>query len=98
MATLDELVGALPVADHPVAGRYRVIPPPVRFGRTPASVRRPAPLPGEHNAEVLTELGLTAAEIAQLQDEGVLRSRPRRSQAGTGTTASRQFEPGTGAD
>jgi crotonobetainyl-CoA:carnitine CoA-transferase CaiB-like acyl-CoA transferase len=76
VATLDELVGALPEADHPVAGRYRVIPPPVRFGRTPASVRRPAPLPGEHNAEVLGELGLTAAEIAQLQHEGVLRSRP----------------------
>jgi crotonobetainyl-CoA:carnitine CoA-transferase CaiB-like acyl-CoA transferase len=82
VATLDELVAALPEAEHPVAGRYRVIPPPVRFGRTPASVRRPAPLPGEHNEEVLAELGLTAAEISGLQREGVLRyragSRPSR--------------------
>jgi crotonobetainyl-CoA:carnitine CoA-transferase CaiB-like acyl-CoA transferase len=90
VATLDELVSALPEADHPVAGRYRVIPPPVRFGRTPASVRRPAPLPGEHNAEVLAELGLTAAEIAQLQHEGILRSRP-------GTHAARRPQPGTSA-
>jgi crotonobetainyl-CoA:carnitine CoA-transferase CaiB-like acyl-CoA transferase len=76
VATLDELVSALPEADHPVAGRYRVIPPPVRFGRTPASVRRPAPLPGEHSEEVLAEAGLGAAEISRLRREGVLRSRP----------------------
>ena len=90
VATLDELVSALPEADHPVAGRYRVIPPPVRFGRTPASVRRPAPLPGEHNQEVLAELGLTAAEISRLRHEGAVRSRP-------GTDTARRPRPGTGA-
>ena len=90
VATLDELVSALPEADHPVAGRYRVIPPPVRFGRTPASVRRPAPLPGEHNEEVLAELGLTAAEISRLQHEGAVRSRP-------GTRTARRPQPGAGA-
>ncbi|HLI25008.1 MAG TPA: CoA transferase, partial [Acidimicrobiales bacterium] len=55
VAGLDDLVAALPVATHPVAGDYRVIPPAVRFESAPAGVRRPAPLVGEHTAEVLAE-------------------------------------------
>lgn len=54
--TLQDLVDTLPLAQHPVAGTYRVIPPMARFGRTPSSVRRPAPLIGEHTAEVVAEL------------------------------------------
>jgi len=53
-------------------------------------VRRPAPLPGEHNEEVLAELGLTAAEISRLEHEGAVRSRP-------GTRAARRPQRGTGA-
>jgi crotonobetainyl-CoA:carnitine CoA-transferase CaiB-like acyl-CoA transferase len=64
MVTVDDLVGHLPLGDHPTVGRYRVIPPPVRFSATPASVRRHAPLVGEHTVEVLREVGLTEAEIA----------------------------------
>jgi crotonobetainyl-CoA:carnitine CoA-transferase CaiB-like acyl-CoA transferase len=56
--TLQDLVDSLPLAEHPVAGSYRVIPPMARFARTPASVRRPAPLIGEHTAEVVAELGV----------------------------------------
>ena len=56
-ATLDELVAALPLADHPEVGRYRVIPPPVRYEVTPASVRTPAPLTGQHGREVLAAAG-----------------------------------------
>jgi len=43
-AGLDDLIDALPEAEHPDAGRYKVIPPPARFSATPAAVRRPAPL------------------------------------------------------
>lgn len=75
VATLEELVDELPEADHPVAGRYKVIPPPVRFSKTPPSVRRPAPLVGEHGREVLLEAGLDAAEIDALVDGGVLKVR-----------------------
>jgi len=70
-ASLDEVIDALPEAEHP-AGRYKVIPPPARFSSTPAAVRRPAPLPGEHTDEVLAEAGLTATEIAALADAGIL--------------------------
>jgi crotonobetainyl-CoA:carnitine CoA-transferase CaiB-like acyl-CoA transferase len=73
-ATLDEMIDSLPEAEHPLGGRYKVIPPPARFSATPASVRRAAPLPGQHTREVLAEAGLTDAEIARLAQAGVLRS------------------------
>jgi crotonobetainyl-CoA:carnitine CoA-transferase CaiB-like acyl-CoA transferase len=77
VADLDDLVAALPDAEHPVAGTYKSIPPPVRFSRTPAeATRRPAPLVGQHNREVLVEAGLTDAEIDALEAAGVLRTRP----------------------
>lgn len=72
--TLEETVDSLPAAVHPTAGPYKQIPPPVRFGRTPMSDRRPAPLIGEHNSEVLAEVGYSGAEIAQLTAEGAVRS------------------------
>lgn len=71
--TVDDLVADLPMAEHPVVGSYRQIPSPVRFSRTPASVRRQAPLIGEHGREVLTELGMSAEEIDALEASGVLR-------------------------
>ncbi len=70
-ASLEELVAALPLAEHPTAGRYRVIPPPARFGQTPASVRRPAPLVGEHTRSVLAEVGYGPQELDRLEAMGV---------------------------
>jgi len=74
-ADLDDIIDALPDAEHPDAGAYKVIPPPVRFSASPASVRRHAPLIGQHNREVLAEVGFTDAEITSLVDKGVLRTR-----------------------
>ena len=55
--TLDQLVDALPEDDHPVAGRYKVIPQPVRFSRASGpTVRRPAALSGQHTDEVMDEV------------------------------------------
>jgi crotonobetainyl-CoA:carnitine CoA-transferase CaiB-like acyl-CoA transferase len=70
VASLDDLVDALPEADHPVVGRYKVIPPPVRFRNAPMSVRRPAPLIGQHTDEVLGEVGFSEEEIARLREVG----------------------------
>lgn len=72
VTTLEELVDSLPVAEHPVAGPYRSIPAPVRFSSGPTTVRRPAPLPGEHTREVLAEVGLAPAAIDRIA--GPLRS------------------------
>ena len=55
--TLEELVDALPEDDHPLAGRYKVIPQPVRFSAsTGPTVHRPAALSGQHTEEVLAEV------------------------------------------
>jgi crotonobetainyl-CoA:carnitine CoA-transferase CaiB-like acyl-CoA transferase len=72
-AGLDEIIAALPDAEHPEAGAYKAIPSPTRFSATPTSVRRPAPLPGQHTTEILAEAGLTGAEIHRLAQAGVLR-------------------------
>src|SRR5258708_14853682 len=72
-ASLDEIIEALPEAEHPM-GKYKLIPSPTRFSATPVNVRRPAPLPGQHNREVLAEAGLTDAEIDELESAGVLRA------------------------
>lgn len=52
--------------EHPAAGRVEHIGVPVKFSRTPARIRRPAPMLGEHTREVLTENGYTSAEIDEL--------------------------------
>lgn len=43
-----------------------------RLSRTPGALRRPAPAVGEHNAEILAELGIDEAETARLAEENVL--------------------------
>jgi crotonobetainyl-CoA:carnitine CoA-transferase CaiB-like acyl-CoA transferase len=43
--------------EHPKAGRYNAMRPPLRFSKTPANIRRHPPQLGEHNAEVLAEIG-----------------------------------------
>ena len=66
--TLDQLVDGLPEDVHPVAGRYKVIPQPVRFSRSSgATVHRPAALSGEHTAEVLAEVGRPAVGADRLK-------------------------------
>jgi crotonobetainyl-CoA:carnitine CoA-transferase CaiB-like acyl-CoA transferase len=53
---LQDLLDELPVAEHPVVGTYRTTPLTANLSRTPGTVRRHAPLIGEHTAEVLTEV------------------------------------------
>jgi crotonobetainyl-CoA:carnitine CoA-transferase CaiB-like acyl-CoA transferase len=57
---------------HPVLGDIRVIGEPVGLSRTPASVVTPTPDAGEHNDEILAELGYDAATIAQMRADGAI--------------------------
>jgi len=59
----DAQAGRLPM--------HNVVP---RLSATPGALRRPAPVLGEHNAELLRGLGYDAAEIASLSEAGVLGS------------------------
>ena len=55
---------------HPQAGRLRQARNAARFAGTPASIRRPAPVLGQHTDEVLAEIGYTANQIAELRAAG----------------------------
>ena len=44
---------------------------PSRWSGSPPSLRRHAPLLGEHSAEVLREVGYSAEDVARLADDGV---------------------------
>jgi len=57
---------------HPVAGPMRAPEPVGDFEATPARVERHAPGLGEHTDEVLSELGVEPARIAELRDAGVV--------------------------
>jgi len=57
------------------AGVLQPAPAP-RFSRTPASIRRPPPWPGEHTTDVLRDWGIPAAEIDRLLADGAVRQRP----------------------
>jgi crotonobetainyl-CoA:carnitine CoA-transferase CaiB-like acyl-CoA transferase len=64
--------GIMQVIEHPACGPFKMPSWPVRHGGKPLAVK-PAPLLGEHNAEVLGEwLGLGAGEIEKLKAEKVI--------------------------
>lgn len=58
--------------DHPREGRLRLAGIPGRFSETPGSVRLPPPTVGQHNHEILSELGYTREQIAAFEAEGVV--------------------------
>ena len=57
----DPEMGAMPM--------HHVVP---RLSRTPGSVRTPAPALGDHNLELLTELGVDAGRLAELVSAGAV--------------------------
>ena len=60
-------------ARHPSMSDLKIMGPPFRFDRTPASVRRHPPKLGEHTDEVLRdELGFTLGQIGDLRERGVI--------------------------
>ncbi len=59
--------------DQPIVGKMQVCASPLKLSETPGEVYAPAPMLGEHSAQVLRDvLGYSRAKIAQLQDEGVI--------------------------
>jgi crotonobetainyl-CoA:carnitine CoA-transferase CaiB-like acyl-CoA transferase len=53
-------------------GSRTLVGPPVKLSRTPARMRRTQGPAGEHNEDILRDLGLTAAEIGALRNDKVI--------------------------
>ncbi len=58
--------------DHPVAGKLTYPGAPFRMAATPWVIRRPAPLLGEHNAEVFGELGYSREDLVTLRQNDTI--------------------------
>src|SRR5215471_662804 len=58
--------------DHPIEGKVKSIGFPVKLSESKQRVRLHPPLLGEHNAEILAELGVDAAGIEKLRAEGAI--------------------------
>lgn len=61
--------------DHPVLGKIRLPNLPFHMSGCDTSITQVAPELGEHNAEIAASLGFDAAEIADMQADGVLYSK-----------------------
>ncbi|NPC58746.1 CaiB/BaiF CoA transferase family protein [Caenimonas soli] len=57
---------------HQTMGPIEVVGQPFELSRTPAQMRSPAPLRGEHTDEVLAEAGYSSDEIAEFRAGGVV--------------------------
>ncbi|HLW70391.1 MAG TPA: CoA transferase [Candidatus Binataceae bacterium] len=58
---------------HPEAGTHKYPGAPLKYSATPWEIRLPAPVLGQHNAEIFgARLGLSAARLAELQRAGVI--------------------------
>ncbi len=76
---LPQLVhrGFYELVDHPVNPTARHSTLPMRISTGPARFHRTAaPLLGQHNREVLSGLGLSEDEIADLEDQGIIGTAP----------------------
>jgi len=57
---------------HPTLGAYKALGSPLNLSATPVTYRRPAPMLGEHNSDVLRELGYGDDEIETFRASGVI--------------------------
>jgi crotonobetainyl-CoA:carnitine CoA-transferase CaiB-like acyl-CoA transferase len=58
--------------EHPTHGRVRQVGIAIKMSDTPGAIRSAAPMPNEHTEDVLKDLGMTAAEIAELKRKKVV--------------------------
>jgi len=58
--------------EHPTAGNVKTLGFASKFSSTPQQIRRPSPLLGEHTEEVLADMGIDAARLAELRERGAV--------------------------
>ena len=79
--TIDEVVNCEQLRErsyfedlmHPICGKLKYPGAPFKLSKTPVKMRRPAPLLGEHNEDILGGwLGYSKADLLQLRQTGVI--------------------------
>jgi formyl-CoA transferase/CoA:oxalate CoA-transferase len=64
--------GMVAEVEHPTAGTLKTLGCPIRLTGTPAAVRTPPPLLGQHSDEVLAGAGYSRADIERLHTLGAI--------------------------
>jgi len=67
-----QAIGLFPELPSDQIGTYRTVSSPIRFETAEVRPRGPAPTLGQHSREILSELGLSAPEVDELIDAGVV--------------------------
>jgi crotonobetainyl-CoA:carnitine CoA-transferase CaiB-like acyl-CoA transferase len=65
-------MGMVTSYEHPTAGTVKVVAPAVKMSATPAAIERPAPLVGQHTAQILEQYGFQRSEIESLAEKGAI--------------------------
>ena len=63
--------GTVVEVDHPKRGKYLSVGNPIKLSDSITEVKR-SPLLGEHNEEVLAELGYSKSDIAALRESKII--------------------------
>jgi crotonobetainyl-CoA:carnitine CoA-transferase CaiB-like acyl-CoA transferase len=58
--------------EHPVMGKMKAVRNPVLFDEDSPTIRRYAPLLGEHSQEILEGLGYTTAQVLEFAQQGIV--------------------------
>jgi crotonobetainyl-CoA:carnitine CoA-transferase CaiB-like acyl-CoA transferase len=64
--------GVTTVVEHPTLGPLDALSSALRLSATPPQIRRPAPVFGQHSAQVLGEFGIGAEEVRAMQASGAV--------------------------
>ncbi len=80
-----EARGFWDVVDHPEVGVYKQVSTPWHLSQSPRRATSPSPSLGEHNRYVLGDLlGLSESDIAALEAQGIIGTRPVGAEAPQG--------------
>jgi crotonobetainyl-CoA:carnitine CoA-transferase CaiB-like acyl-CoA transferase len=64
--------GVTSVVEHPTLGPLDALSSALRLSGTPPRIRRPAPLFGQHSAQVLAEFGIGTDEVRTMHEAGAV--------------------------
>lgn len=59
--------------EHPIAGQMKTLGFPAKYSETPGEIVRPAPLLGQHNDEILEELGYSKETLEKFKEKKIVK-------------------------